>query len=172
MRISITQLLVIGGSDAWYSYGRETGETYFYDVTNNEWSKGPTLKTARNSHSCALLSYVNPSTKVDERIVVVVGGTSKRRNLDSVELLFLDDENKSEDWHPGQDLPRPMASSLMIAVGNSVILLNQARLYRLSDPNNFWDQLQQTLPSNRESSVAFLIPDNLVDCKEIKAEIF
>ncbi len=128
---------MIGGSTAWDPYSSETGKTYFYDTTNNKWSKGPTLKTAQSSHSCALLSYVNPSTKVDERIVVVAGGTSKPRNLDSVELLFLDDEKKSEDWHPGHDLPKPMASSLMIAVGNSVILLNQACLYRLSGPNNF-----------------------------------
>ena len=65
-----------------------------------------------------------------------------------------------------------ISDSKMIEFQNSVILIGGGYthvdgkgLYQLSSPNGEWTKMRQTLREGRMSHVAFLIPDELVDCQ-------
>ncbi len=58
----------------------------------------------------------------------------------------------------------------MIEFGNSVILVggegvvDGQHLYQLSGPNESWIEMKQTLKVSRFRHIAFLVPDELVNC--------
>ena len=54
-------------------------ETYFLNLANNLWSRGPDLSTAKNSHTCNLVM-------TDQRQIVVVGGYPYDNNLDIIDV--------------------------------------------------------------------------------------
>ena len=80
-------------------------DTWFLDLTENTWTKGPDMSTCRFKHTCSLLKDTNE--------IVIVGGSAKptdssctrkdRVRLSSVEILdlktnkFRDGKFKSQD---------------------------------------------------------------------------
>ena len=58
----------------------------------------------------------------------------------------------------------------MVEYQNSVILVGGEggvkgqEMYQLSSPDGPWVEMQQTLKEGRTKHVAFLIPDQIVDC--------
>ena len=50
-----------------------TGNTYFFNVNENNWVVGPSLKSARAYHSCGVMNWKNPNTGSQEKVVVVAG---------------------------------------------------------------------------------------------------
>ena len=71
-------------------YAGPTGfcDTWFLNLNDNSWTKGPDMSTCRSHHSCALLEDTNE--------IVIIGGNTRRVNntcrqvyQNSVEILDL-----------------------------------------------------------------------------------
>jgi len=56
----------------------------------------------------------------------------------------------------------------MIEYHDSVILVGgkSSKLYQLFSPKVPWIQMKQTLKTNRQYPVVFLVPDDIVNCHE------
>ena len=84
-------------------------------------------------------------------------------------LLYLNDLHTGWVYGPSLLDNMEIRESKMIEFKNSVILIggeyDGKGLYQLSSPNGEWRKLSQTLKEGRVSTVAFLIPDDLVDCQ-------
>jgi hypothetical protein len=170
VNINSTTLLSIGGTIDGTVYDA-IPNTYFYNVQDNQWTKGPTLNTARAGSSCGVLNWNNPETNQMEKVVVVAGGYFSN----SVELLFLDGNKNSGSWVSGPSLPKSAWLSTMIEFQNSVILVggkeggsgdgvDGQHLYQLTSPNGTWVEMEQTLKKTMSAHVSFLVPDELVSC--------
>jgi hypothetical protein len=105
-------------------------------------------------------------------ILHVLGGFYKDgSNLNSVELLFLNDYEKyNSGWKVGPNIPLWLDGSAMIDFQNGVILIggrgegDGRHLFKLSSPNGTWTEMKQTLKEPRSHFVSFLVPDELVNC--------
>ena len=167
VKINNSMLFQIGGYTT-----TETGNTYFFDINENKWLPGPNLKEPRKFQSCGVLNWINPETETEEKVVVVAGGEQGSFSRVKVELLFLNDLKTGWVFGPSLLGERKIYDSRMIEFENSVILIGGGyeevdgkNLYQLSSPNGRWTQMRQTLKEGRMSHVAFLIPDELVDCQ-------
>jgi hypothetical protein len=158
VKVNSSTLLSIGGFD-----GKGlANHTYFYNSLSNKWTPGPSLNIPMKSPSCGILSWNNPESNQLERIVVA---HQERK----VSLLFLNDQRQ---WIPGPELPTQFFRTRMIEYNNSVILVGQRyessneshNLYKLSSPKGTWVKMRQTLKDGWSSHVAFLVPDELVNC--------
>ncbi len=168
VKINNSMLLQIGGS----YYSTQTGKTYFFDINENKWLPGPTLKQPRQFHSCGVMNWINPETGTEEKIVVVVGGNDEGSDRKGVELLYLNDLQTGWVFGPSVLGTRRIYESRMIEFQNSVILIgggyediDGTHLYQLSSPTGQWKLLRPRLKEGRMSHVAFLVPDELVDCQ-------
>ena len=69
--------------------GKSFCDTWFLDLTDNTWTKGPDMTTCRKEHTCVLLEETN-------EIVMVAGAIAKTNSScksvyqNSVEVLDLD----------------------------------------------------------------------------------
>ena len=52
-------------------------------------TSGPALTEARSGQSCGLMTWLNPQTESEEKVVVVAGGSNGYKYASSVELLNL-----------------------------------------------------------------------------------
>ena len=157
-------LLLIGG----WTGQSTTSKTYFFNSEKNEWSPGPDLSTPRSSFACATVNWKNPSGGQSENVVVAAGGKNKGY-IWTVELLYIN--NISRGWQPGPELPHEVSNSELVEYKDSVVLVggygNYGRyLYQLSTPDGPWIKMEQTLPVTKHDHVAFLIPDELADCRQ------
>ena len=73
--------MIIGG---WTKYKTHSDDTYIYDLNNENWTRGPTLKFGRHDHAAGMITDHNTNAKY----VVVVGGQGTNISLKSVEVLF------------------------------------------------------------------------------------
>ena len=89
VKISENELFVIGGS----SFGSYKNEVWIYDPQNGfARTQGPSLTTARSSHSC--------STMMDgQKTLIVVSGGYNNGDLNSVEIYDPTDNT----WHSGKN---------------------------------------------------------------------
>ena len=162
VQLNDSSLLSIGGN-----FGLYQDLTFFYDSFSNRWIEGPKLKVERSSAGCAVVKWVNPSSGQKERVVVVAGGFNGRPRS-YVELLFVDDVNPI--WVSGPSLPLTAYQSTLIEFQGSVVLIGGQgkvdgfHLYQLDSPTGNWIEMKQALKEQRSDSIAFLIPDELVDC--------
>ena len=166
-----TVLLSIGGANP---IG-VTSKTYFFNAEMNQWSPGPDLAAPRYRHSCAFVTWNNPTDGQSEQVVVVVGGHESydhTTTLSSVELLFIN--NLAMGWQPGPELPLGIASPVLVEFKESVILVGGGasgvsfrHLYQLSSRDGPWVDMEQALPKARRDQLAFLIPDELTDCQNL-----
>ena len=191
VKINASTLLSIGGREYEYALAAyPSNSTYFYSVQDNKWTPGPSLNIPRSALSCSILQWRNAETNGLEKVVVAAGGWNSEGNgSPSVELLNLDHDGSIKgDWVLGPELPKGAPGSTMIEYNNSVILiggglfttveqkinnklndfgyLDGLHLYQLFSPNGTWIQMKQTLKTRRKSHVAFLVPDELVNCHE------
>ena len=173
VKINSSTILSIGGHGE-----HDNGEldyvkkTYLFNSQLNTWTPGPSLLRPRALLSCGILRWKNPKSNEVERIVVAAGGFDNPRVLSSVELLYLDrnESSSKSEWQKGPELPKAVKESTMIEYDNSVILIGGKgevdgfHLYQLFSPNGSWLEMKQTLKTNRSLHVAFLVPDELVNC--------
>ena len=166
VRVNESTLLSIGGFENNTGY---SNNTYFYYSNSNSWNEGPKLNVQRTGAVCGLFNWVNRDTNQNERVVVVAGGFNNEvQYMSSVELLFLEEFESTQDgWEMGPNLPRATGYSTMTEYNNSVILvggLSNKYLYQLSSPDGTWVEMKQTLKERRAAHVAFLVPDDIVNC--------
>ena len=161
VRINETNLISLGGVVG------SAENSFFYNSVENQWSEGPNLLKERNSLACGILNWFNPDTGVKEQVVVAASGD----NLQDSELLFLEDYYKSgSGWVQGPTLPDEAYSGSMVEFEDSVILIGGSEgvdgyhLYKLDSPFGPWVDMEQTLPEKHDRGVAFLVPDDLVNC--------
>ena len=107
-----------------------------------------------------------------DKVVVIAGGINNRIDLDSVELLYMNDISKG--WQSGPKLPYTVFDAMLVQYKESVILVGGSgrgdvdgkHMYQLSSPDGTWIEMKQTLPREIRSPIAFLIPDEFIDCKK------
>jgi hypothetical protein len=166
VKINSSTLMLIGGLTDNFEESI-TGNTYFFNVLDNEWISGPTLQTPRVIHSCGILHWNNLESGEMEDIVVVAG----EEDLSSVELLKLNvSEPLNLRWEIGPNLPFQTYGSPMIEYQGSVIIVGgdeqsgRRHLYQLSSPVEPWVLMKQTLKYDHFLQVSFFVPDELVNC--------
>ena len=68
------------------------------------------------------------------------------------------------------ELPRPISLSEMISFKDGVIVVGGGygvdgyKLYRMKSPLEDWLEMPQLIVDKRRAHVAFLVPDQFVDC--------
>ena len=167
--INDTVLLSIGGRSLEHD---EKNKTYFFNSEVNRWFPGPDLITERKSCSCSTVNWKNPSNGDSDKVVVIAGGYNNRIDLDSVELLYMNDISKG--WQPGPKMPYAVYHAILVQYKESVVLVggdghydvDRYRIYQLSSPDGTWIEMKQTLPIEVNKPIAFLIPDELIDCEK------
>jgi len=97
--------------------------------------------------------------------------------LSSVELLYLNDENISNDqWLLGPELPNNSVDATMFEHNITVILIggttnpsvtwNVDSLNQLSSPEGPWIEMKQKLKKERRGHISFHVPDEILNCLE------
>jgi hypothetical protein len=165
--VNSTTVMVIGG----FQYGLVSSNTYFFNIRNEVWIEGPQLKQSRFEHSCGRIRKGGQS---QEFSIIVAGGNDKSElssKLSSVEIL----DQGSNEWRKGPGLPFEIDKAQMVDDPNGgVVLVGGSSdydeildtLFQLphGGEDAEWIELEQTLNVGRRSHVAFLVPDNIVDC--------
>merc|ERR1719225_824688 len=91
--INTTTAFITGGFTG--SWPKETlRETYFIDIHNWRWTKGPQMEEARGWHGCALFRHN------DKNYAVVAGGYNGNMAVTSTEILDLD--SGTLEWTKGK----------------------------------------------------------------------
>jgi hypothetical protein len=163
--VNATTVMVIGGRQNRTS----SSATYFFNTDKNTWTEGPKLKQARQGHSCGRVRNQK------EQYSLVVAGGFNGPLLSSVEIL---DEGAGQ-WREGPELPFAISDSQMVeSKDGGVVLLGgwaprekPTRLdtffkLRHSGVGAKWELMSQRLKTGRSGHLAFLVPDNLVNCSK------
>jgi len=96
-----THAIVTGGNQD----GSRSANTWFVDLTTTRVTPGPTMKTERVSHGCAIFQHRTKSYGV-------VSGGWNGGKLDSSEIIELDQE--STEWTEGPKLPRKLETLTLV----------------------------------------------------------
>jgi hypothetical protein len=168
VKVDASTLISIGGE----SPQEIVNQTQFYNAKTNTWTSGPSLSTPRMGASCGLLKRKNPESGLIDNVVVATGGFNyDNGQLSSTELLFLNEDNSIKgNWVKGPELPRAAFEATMIEFNNSLIMIGGTgsvdgqHLYKLASTDDKWIEMDQTLKKIRSLHVAFLVPDELVNC--------
>merc|ERR1712062_205498 len=92
MMINATTAFITGGNTgSTYYY---LSETYYIDIHNWRWTKGPQMEEARGRHGCALFRHN------DKNYAVVAGGYNGNSAVASTEILDLD--SGTIEWTKGK----------------------------------------------------------------------
>jgi hypothetical protein len=161
--VNATTLMVIGGSQG----GRTSPNTYYLNTEQGFWTEGPPLAKSRGDHSCG---RIKKNSQSQDLSIIVVGGWNET-DISSVEIL----DPEANEWRRGPDIPnRVMKSSMVEDPNGGVVLLNEWSdwneyhdvLFQLSHggADAEWIKMEQKVKFRRNGVVAFLIPDNIVDC--------
>ncbi len=163
--VNSTTVMAIGGvQDGGYS-----GKTFYFTFGEESWTKGPELKTKRESHSCG---KIRTNKESQEMSIIVAGGNDSSSRLSSVEIL---DEGSNEWRQTGPNLPFGISNSQMVEDQNGGVVLiggesssdrNLKTLYQLPHRGQgaVWTEMKQKLKTGRRRHTAFLVPDKIVDC--------
>jgi hypothetical protein len=92
-----TTILLIGGLYMDGFHLTYTKDTFYYNIDDKTWTVGPSLITARYSHSCALFKSAKHG---NTDTVIVTGGSQGYVLLDSTEFLIFG----SNSWTSGRVL--------------------------------------------------------------------
>lgn len=144
-----------------------TSDTFFVHIDKNLTEPGPSLRVKRAEHSCGI--FRDPHTQ--KFTLLVAGGLDLYDygvTLDSVELLPQD----STEWSFGPKLPYPLqdAPAVMDQTGALLLVAGFSHTYtdsilKLANPHSSWTVLPDTkLKKARDSHVAILVPDHMVNC--------
>jgi hypothetical protein len=164
--VNSTTVMVIGG----YQNGEKSSNTYFFNTENKIWTAGPQLKIKRSKHSCGRIRKDSQSKDFS----IIVAGGYDGFTMSSVEILDLG----AKERRKGPDLPFGIVSAQIVEDPNEgVILVGGASysyryleilgtLYQLphGGADAVWTKMEQKLKIGRDSPVAFLVPDDVVDC--------
>ena len=162
--VNSTTVMVIGG----FQNGSISTNTYYFNTEKENWTEGPQLKIGRFDHSCGI---VWKDSQSKEFSLIVAGGWSQSI-LSSVEILDLGSNN----WRTGPNLPFGIYKSEIVVdqIGGVVLVGGNSisnhryldTLFKLPHGGEGakWIKMEQKLKIGRNDHVAFLVPDNIVDC--------
>ncbi len=179
VKINSSTILSIGGTKFLFLQGftgpDKIKNTYFYNAHTNKWTPGPSLHSPRSDLLCGKLKWKNPETSKMQDVIVAAAeiGTTEKT---IVELLFLNDDGNSEgEWVFGPELHESTYYATMIDYNNSVVIIGgglgedgRSHLFQLSSPNRAWIKMNQTLKFEKSRPLSFLVPDELVSCRNEK----
>jgi hypothetical protein len=168
-----TTVLVIGG----YQNRSLSSNTFLFNTENEIWAEGPQLKKERMDHSCG---RIRKNSHSQDFSIIVVGGVEGLGwkstpghyfSFSSVEILDLG----ANEWRKGPDLPFGIDLAQMVEDPNGGVVLVGGRsdFYRYLDTlyqlphggaDAVWTKMEQKLKIARRDHVAFLVPDDVVDC--------
>jgi hypothetical protein len=166
--VNSTTVMVIGGNQNYLG----SRKTFYFTFGEEHWTEGPKLKYRRAHHSCG---KIRRNKESQEMSIIVAGGSDRDFSyLSSVEILH----EGSNEWQFGPELPFGITNSQMVEAQNGGVVLiggesssvdNLDTLYQL--PNAGWDsvwtKMQQKLKTGRRHLMAFLVPDNIVECSPL-----
>jgi hypothetical protein len=161
--VNLTTVMVIGG----YQNDEYSGKTFYFTFGEESWTEGPELKNKREFHSCGKIKR----NKGSQAMSIIVTGGFDGSYMSSVEIL----DECSNEWQTGPELPFGLFSSEMVEGQNKgVVLIGGVSsssvyldtLYQLphGGQDAVWTKMEQKIKAGRYQHVAFLIPDNTVDC--------
>jgi hypothetical protein len=160
--VNSTTVMVIGGA----LNEKISGKTFYFTFGEESWTEGPELKKKRSYHSCG---KIRRNKESQEMSIIVAGGEDGSSYLSSVEIL----DEESKEWHTGTELPFAIWQSQMVEDQNGGVVLiggyslvgNLDTLYQLPHGGQvpFWTW-EQKMITGRFYHIAFLIPDNTVNC--------
>jgi hypothetical protein len=170
--VNSTTIMVIGG---WQNgsfpslLDNASSDTFLFNTENEIWTVGPQLKKGRAAHSCG---RIRKNSQSQDFSILVAGGLVEGSDGSSVEILDLG----TNEWRKGPDLPFGIMLAQMVEDPNGgVVLVGGSSQY----PNSFldtlyqlphggadavWTKMKQKLKIGRKRHVAFLVPDDVVDC--------
>lgn len=166
-RMNDSMAILIGG----YDFNEALSTVYFIDLITQTWTEGPSLAVGRYLHSCTIFQFDN-----DYFLIAAGGRDSKALELDSVEILKLNDDGS---WLSGPILPKPIAASSLISLENNtrIILVGGidagqegivSKTYQLSCmcsiTSCIWTERKQRLNTPRANMVSVLVPDEFTTC--------
>jgi hypothetical protein len=160
--VNSSTVMIIGG----YQNGEKSSNTYLFNAENEIWTAGPELKTKRYLHTCV---RIRKNGRSQDFSIIVAGGWNRSLTLSSVEILDLG----GNEWRKGPDLPIGIDSAKMVEDPNGGVILvgvssNSYRntLYQLphGGADAVWTKMEQKMKIGRLNHVAFLVPDDVVDC--------
>jgi len=168
MMINATTAFITGGYTGWRSYSRET---YFIDIHNWRWTKGPQMEEARSGHGCALFRHN------DKNYAVVAGGYKRYGGLSSTEILDLD--SGTLEWTKGPELPIKMSNFPLVSTSQGIMAVggwdvtnrrNKDEILNLKcqdgqDPNQCqWQEYPKKLDVARYDHVVIPLPASYEIC--------
>ncbi len=123
-------------------------------------------------HSCGQINTETP--KGGKKRIIVVGGKNAKGYLKEVEIL--DEDQKT--WKFGPELSIGISQAGLVEDANGGVVLvggdsgtgsSLNSIYRLThfDKSAAWSLMTQKLTTGRYGHVAYLIPDEITDCKEV-----
>jgi hypothetical protein len=163
--------VLVNSTTVWIIGGMQNNEissnTFYFNAKTGIWTEGPPMKTKRSSPSCGQIRKSNQS----QELSILVAGGFYGSQLSSVEILDLG----SNEWRKGPDLPFGIGLSQMVEDQNGgVVLVGGSSdsvdyldtLFHLphGGADAEWIRMEQKLKLGRYYHVAFLVPDNNVDC--------
>ena len=167
--INDTTMMSIGGTGYNGTTAYYPTDTYFYDFNADIWYRGPDLPYHIDAHSCATVNWRNSTTGQVDKYVAVIGGFTLKGISNQIHLLNLNDV--SSGWTAGPEFTDGVVFAVLVEFGESLVLtggyrseLDDNHLYQLSSPEGPWIKMPQSMPRERRAHLAFLIPDELVEC--------
>ncbi len=166
--VNSTTVMIIGG----FQNFSLSSDTFFFNTENEIWRAGPQLKNNRYWHSCG---RIRKNSQSQDFSIIVGGGITEDGNgwlfLSSVEILDLG----ANEWRKGPNLPFGITHAQMVEDPNGGVVLVGGEsyhtdyldtLYQLPHGGEeaVWIKMEQKLKIGRNSHVAFLVPDDVVDC--------
>ncbi len=170
--VNSSTVMVIGGRQNGQIY---SGKTFYFTFGEESWTEGPELKIKREFHSCGKIRKNRDSQGMS---IIVAGGFDGSLTLSSVEIL----NEGSNEWQTGPEMPFGITLSKMledpsggvILIGGVILNGGESSvsigyldfLYQLphGGQDAAWTKMEQKLTTGRLVHMAFLIPDNIVDC--------
>jgi len=107
MMINATTAFITGGSTGSY-----TKDTYFVDIHNWKWTKGPQMEEGRAGHGCVLLKH-------NFHTFALIAGGYNHHGLSSTEILDLD--SGIMEWTKGPELPVQMDGFPLVSTSKGIM---------------------------------------------------
>jgi hypothetical protein len=161
--VNSTTVMVISGYQNFFT----SSNTYLFNTENEVWTEGPQLKHKRKLHSCGRIKKDSQSKEFS----IIVAGGYEGSFLSSVEIL----DAGSNEWREGPNLPFGIDKAEMVEDQSGGVILVGGEsdsdkyldnLFQLQHGGEdaVWAEMEQKLKTGRWGHVAFLVPDNTVDC--------
>ncbi len=162
--VNSTTVMVIGG---WQNRKQLSGKTFYFTFGKESWTEGPELKNKRAAHSCGKIRR----NKESQEMSIIVAGGYYGGYFSSVEIL----DEGSNEWQTGSELPIGIMWSQMVEHQNGGVVLIGGQsssvsildtLYQLphGGQDAVWTKMEQKMKTGKYNHVAYMVPDNTVDC--------